>query len=361
MSHIHIPDGIIPFAWWVGGYIITFTIMFVLLKGIKGEEVRKKIPLTGLAAAIMLIGMSVPLGIIPVHLSLAVLTGILIGPKLGFLAVFIVNIMLALFGHGGITLVGLNTLVIGSEVLLGYFLFSLFSKKLKQLTSIILATSMALVASLTIMALLVGFSVDFNEAIPHHHAYGHGHEHDDELFEWHGIVDLEEGSHQLIFEESEDKYVNIVFLKHEDHLEEEHQHEEELAEGIIEEGVATLTKENTIVIRDKVGYKLELDETQTIYQITVDEEGEYIIFLEHHPDEFDMKLISSDGQELSFEIEDDHHHHNVSDTKYLFLTGWSALILLIAVAIAVESLGTAAIVGFFTKIRPDLVSKSNVL
>ncbi|SDJ99059.1 energy-coupling factor ABC transporter permease [Natronincola ferrireducens] len=174
MSHIHVPDGIISVVWWGLGYVLTFTIMFFIFKTLDKEEARKKIPFTGIAAAIMLLGMSVPLFIVPVHLSLAVLTGILIGPKLGFLAVFVVNIMLALFGHGGITIVGLNTLVVGSEVLIGSCLFKYFSKRLHKVGSVFIATAIALLISMTLMVGIIGVTTGVTEALPHHH---HG-EHD---------------------------------------------------------------------------------------------------------------------------------------------------------------------------------------
>ncbi|KAB3524940.1 energy-coupling factor ABC transporter permease [Alkaliphilus serpentinus] len=351
MSHIHVPDGIIPVIWWVGGYVLAFGVLLILLKGIKRDEITKKIPLIGIVAAIMLLGMSVPLGIIPVHLSLAVLAGILIGPRLGFLAVFIVNLMLALLGHGGITLVGLNTLVIGSEVLLGYLLFSLFSKKLKVFLSSIIATSISLVISLTLMVLLIGFSVNFNEAIPHYH----GNEGEEKSFEWHGFFHLEEGSYQLVLQEGEEETQNIVFLHHEEHHEEDHHHEEELAFHAIEEPLEITN--NTINIRDKAGYILKADGNEKVFDTIVEEEGEYLVFLQHHPEEFNMQLLTEDGLSVPLVGEeiDDHHHGEVSETKYLFLTGWSALILIFIVSIAVEALGTAFIVSFFSKIRPDLL------
>lgn len=66
----------------------------------KGGDIRRKIPFIGVVGALMLIFMSIPLGFIPVHLSLAVLCGILAGPELGFTAVFAVNTILSLMGHG---------------------------------------------------------------------------------------------------------------------------------------------------------------------------------------------------------------------------------------------------------------------
>ena len=50
----------------------------------------------------------------------------MLGPSLAFIAVFIVDLLISMFGHGGVTVVGLNTIIIGAEAVLGYYLFHLF-------------------------------------------------------------------------------------------------------------------------------------------------------------------------------------------------------------------------------------------
>jgi len=113
-----------------------------------------------------LIAMSVPLVIVPVHLSLAVLTGILIGPKMAFLVVFVVSVILATFGHGGITIVGINTLVIGSEVLVGSTLFRFLGKK-HLTTGVIISVVVAVLVSMTMTIGIIGGAVGFEEVLPH--------------------------------------------------------------------------------------------------------------------------------------------------------------------------------------------------
>ena len=187
MSHIHIPDGIIPFYIWLPGYMLTFAIIYIVIKTINKEQIKRVLPFTGIAAALMLIGMSVPLIIIPVHISLAVLTGILIGPKMAFLVVFVVSMILAMFGHGGITIVGLNTLVIGSEVFIGAILFKGLAKK-NLVVGTSIATVIALIVSMSMMVGVIGTYAGFAEVLPHE-----VHEHDEEghLDEEH----LDEGHH----------------------------------------------------------------------------------------------------------------------------------------------------------------------
>src|SRR5512136_1271012 len=123
MSHIHIPDGVLPLWLIVAGWAITLVLLFISTRQLSGPEARRKVPLLGVVAALMLVGMSTEFVPIAYHINLTVLAGIIVGPAMGFLAAFIVDLILALLGHGGITVVGLNTLIIGAECALGYLIF----------------------------------------------------------------------------------------------------------------------------------------------------------------------------------------------------------------------------------------------
>jgi len=91
-----------------------------------------------------------------------------LGPALIFMATFIVNVILALFGHGGVTVIGLNTLILSMEGVLGYFLFRLFWKVLKRLTAAtFLATFLALAISTFAMIGVVGLGVPHYEELIH--------------------------------------------------------------------------------------------------------------------------------------------------------------------------------------------------
>jgi cobalt/nickel transport system permease protein len=61
--------------------------------------------------AVMLVVQSIPLGV-PYHMNLSALTGIMLGPWWALLSILVTNIAQAAFGHGGITIVGLNILVV---------------------------------------------------------------------------------------------------------------------------------------------------------------------------------------------------------------------------------------------------------
>ena len=159
MSHIHLPDGIIPVFWWIIGYVLTAAMLGLAISRTNSTEARRKVPLLGIIAAVMLIGQSIPLGFIPFHLGLAVLAGIVLGPWLGFMAAFISNMFLALIGHGGITVVGLNTIVVGSEVIIGYLLYNIFRKATaRPVLPVVLATTLTLTITIALMVGVVAIS-----------------------------------------------------------------------------------------------------------------------------------------------------------------------------------------------------------
>jgi cobalt/nickel transport system permease protein len=124
-------------------------------------------------AAVMVLGASVEIVPIAYHVNLTVFSGILLGPSLIFLATFVVNVILALFGHGGITVIGLNTLTLSIEGILGYYFFRLIWKVLKRLTpAIFLATFIALLFSTFAMIGVVSLGTSHYEELIHQEGKG---------------------------------------------------------------------------------------------------------------------------------------------------------------------------------------------
>jgi cobalt/nickel transport system permease protein len=168
MSHIHLPDGVLPFWLWASGFIVVILIWAILLRSMKKEDLTRRLPLLGMMAAVMVLGASVEIVPIAYHVNLTVISGILLGPSLIFLATFVVNTILALFGHGGITVIGLNTLTLSIEGVLGYFLFHLFWNVLKRLTpAIFVATFIALLCSTFAMIGVVSLGTSHYEELIH--------------------------------------------------------------------------------------------------------------------------------------------------------------------------------------------------
>jgi len=170
MTHMHIPDGILPVWLWVSGFLLMFVFLAFSLHRIKTMDVKKKIPLLGTLSAAMLVAMTLEIVPIAYHLNLSVAAGILLGPSLGFVAAFIVNLMLALVGHGGITVLGLNTLLLGAEAVLGHALFYLLRKSLPVFWRASVATALSLFVVSLLLIAIVGVSRVEIDAFTHEHA-----------------------------------------------------------------------------------------------------------------------------------------------------------------------------------------------
>jgi len=123
MSHIHIPDGVLPVWLWLIGWIGAAILVGVMGRIALADDYRRKVPMLGVIAALMMVAMSSEIIPIAYHINLTVLGGVLLGPVLSPIAAFIVVTTLALIGHGGVTVIGLNTIVISSEMLIGWILF----------------------------------------------------------------------------------------------------------------------------------------------------------------------------------------------------------------------------------------------
>ena len=185
MSHIHFPDGVLPFWLWASGFIVAILVGGLFLRLTKKEELTRRLPLLGMMAAVMVLGASVEIVPIAYHVNLTVISGILLGPSLIFLATFVVNVILALFGHGGITVIGLNTLTLSIEGILGYFLFRLFWRVIKRLTmATFLATFIALLFSTFAMIGVVSLGTSHYEELTHQEGKG--------IFEFHLSKEKEE-------------------------------------------------------------------------------------------------------------------------------------------------------------------------
>ncbi len=172
MVHIEIPDGVLP-LWLVAlGFAILIPLLYISNRKLEeGSDKAKIIPLMAALSAIMLVVMSLELGF--THVNLSVLSGIILGPYPVVIAVFVTNVMLSLVGHGGLTMIGLNTLLVSTEAVLGFFIYRGMRKKSKPGLSAGVAT---LVAMITSALLLVGIgalsNVEFGEFLDEHEENG---------------------------------------------------------------------------------------------------------------------------------------------------------------------------------------------
>ena len=133
MAHIHLPDGSFTLFWVLVWWIFTLALIGAALvwarrRRLGGREITVAAFVTAASFAVFQVEIPFFGG---VHMNLTPLTGILAGPVLGSLIVFIVNILSAATGHGGWGLIGANVLVNFSEVMTAWLVF----RALKRITS----------------------------------------------------------------------------------------------------------------------------------------------------------------------------------------------------------------------------------
>lgn len=122
MTHIHVPDGVLPVWLWAGGWVAAIVLLLVADRASRRMEARRRLPLVGIVSALVIVAMSSEVVPIAYHMNLTVLAGALLGPALSIISAFVVQVVLAALGHGGVTIVGLNTLLTAAEMCLGWAL-----------------------------------------------------------------------------------------------------------------------------------------------------------------------------------------------------------------------------------------------
>lgn len=173
MTHMHIPDGVLPLWLWVSGLVLMAAVLAFCLYRLRSMDMKRKIPLLGALSAAMLVAMNLEIFPIAYHINLSVVTGILLGPALGFTAAFLANLILSLLGHGGITVMGLNTVLLGCEAVLGHTIFHLVPDRVPVFWRAAIATVLTLLLTTLLLIGIVAASRMDVEVFAHGDG-GHG-------------------------------------------------------------------------------------------------------------------------------------------------------------------------------------------
>lgn len=125
---MHVPDGILPAQVCVGGYALAGLVTWYSLRQINRlKDPTQGVPKAALLTAAFFLTSLIHIPIPPASVHL-VLNGLL-GCVLGFYAFPAILIGLffqaATFGHGGLSTLGINALIMGLPALLAYYLFQL--------------------------------------------------------------------------------------------------------------------------------------------------------------------------------------------------------------------------------------------
>ncbi len=118
---MHIAEGVLPPPVLITGWGVTGLVSWAALRRIDGSDLPKVAVMTSAFFVASLI--HVPLGPASVHLVLNGLVGVLLGAR-AFPAILLgVTLQTILFQHGGVTVIGVNALVMGLPALAAHAIF----------------------------------------------------------------------------------------------------------------------------------------------------------------------------------------------------------------------------------------------
>jgi cobalt/nickel transport system permease protein len=157
VTHLHIPDGILPWWLWAPGFLLAALLLWAISRHHRHDR-RDRLALLGTLSALMLAAMALPLGPLGYHLSLAPVVGMVLGSGLAYIAAFVVNMILALLGHGGITVVGLNAVVTGIAAAVGGWVYRLLAPRLAAFWAAAAGAATGMLASLVAWLAVVGIA-----------------------------------------------------------------------------------------------------------------------------------------------------------------------------------------------------------
>lgn len=125
---MHIPDGILPAPALIGGYATTgLTTWFALRKINSSPEPTQGVPRAALLTAAFFAASLIHIPVPPasVHFVLNGLLGVVLA-YYAFPAILVGLLLQAvMFGHGGLSTLGVNAVIMGIPALIAYFIFGL--------------------------------------------------------------------------------------------------------------------------------------------------------------------------------------------------------------------------------------------
>lgn len=163
MSHLHIPDGVLPPLVWIAGAVLAvlalaWSVTVVRTQG--PREIAFRSALGGIMLAVMAI--PVPITAFDYCMTLAGPVGVLLGAAGAYQTSFVVTVILALMGQGGITVIGLNAFVLGAGAAIAQPLYRALTTRVSPAPAMAAATAISQLFSsaLWIGILLVSVRLD---------------------------------------------------------------------------------------------------------------------------------------------------------------------------------------------------------
>ena len=168
MSHLHIPDGVLPVLLWAPGLGLALLLLVLgarVLRGASPQRLAYQSALGALVLAAMVV--ELPLGPLDYHLTLVGPVGVLLGGVSVFQVVFVANAILALVGHGGLTVVGLNALVLGAGGVLALPVYMMCVRRWGAPVALTVATAVTQIVSGALWLAVMATAMHIQAVGPH--------------------------------------------------------------------------------------------------------------------------------------------------------------------------------------------------
>lgn len=132
--------------------------------------------------------------------------------------------------------------------------------------------------------------------VAHEHGHGHDHDHDhgEEPYEWSGVFAFDPGTYNMLFEESGDPSIEVVFMSDAG----DRDHSDHMAYHIWEEEKKPVDAGDSLEVELGQGYMFTLNPDQTEFTLAIAEAGDYLVYMEHFPSEFNLKITDDSGEEV---------------------------------------------------------------
>jgi len=159
---MHISEGVLPATVLIAGWILTVALIVISIVWSRKKlgDISEKIPLVAVITAAFFIAclFKIPVSATSLHLVLSGLVGILLGP-LAFICIFVGLVLQALLlQNGGITVLGVNSFVMGFPAMLAYFVYKLCLKRTKPAISAGAASVFSIFLSTILLAIVLTVS-----------------------------------------------------------------------------------------------------------------------------------------------------------------------------------------------------------
>ncbi|MBS7247188.1 MAG: energy-coupling factor ABC transporter permease [Candidatus Jordarchaeales archaeon] len=161
LAHVHLPDGVMPLEWCAVWFVVAGLLVGVVVV-VAGRrlELKQRVAaafFTVILFVAMLIPVPSPFG--GTHMNMTPLAGVVAGPAASALVVFTVSLLMTFLGHGGVTVLGANMLILYFECVTAYLLYKFLRHRFSVYLSAFTATLVSLVLSTFLASGMLSISV----------------------------------------------------------------------------------------------------------------------------------------------------------------------------------------------------------